>query len=35
MDYGKVVWIIGVITIAINVAVCWIPPINKRQIGGR
>ncbi|EXJ72522.1 MFS transporter, NNP family, nitrate/nitrite transporter [Cladophialophora psammophila CBS 110553] len=34
-DYGKSFWIIGVITIAINVAVCWIPPVSKKQIGGR
>lgn len=33
--YGKVFWIIGTITIAVNLCVCWIPPINKRQIGGR
>lgn len=34
-DYGKVFWIIGVITIAVNLAVCWIRPIPKNQIGGR
>jgi NNP family nitrate/nitrite transporter-like MFS transporter len=34
-DYGKVFWIIGVITIAINLAVSWIKPIPKGQIGGR
>ncbi|OAP65212.1 hypothetical protein AYL99_01184 [Fonsecaea erecta] len=34
-DYGKSFWIIGVITIAINVAVCWIPPVSRKQIGGR
>lgn len=34
-DYGKVIWIIGVVTIAVNVAVCWIRPIAKTQIGGR
>ena len=34
-QYGKVVWIIGVMTIAINLAVCWIRPIPKGQIGGR
>jgi MFS transporter, NNP family, nitrate/nitrite transporter len=32
--YGKTVWIIGVITIAVNLAVCWIRPIPKGQIGG-
>ena len=34
-DYAKSFWIIGVITIAINMAVCWIPPVSKKQIGGR
>jgi MFS transporter, NNP family, nitrate/nitrite transporter len=32
---GKVIWIIGVMTIAINLALCWIKPIPKGQIGGR
>ena len=34
-DYAKVFWIIGVMTIAINLALCWIKPIPKGQIGGR
>ena len=34
-DYGKTVWIVGVMTIAINLSVCWIRPIPKGQIGGR
>jgi NNP family nitrate/nitrite transporter-like MFS transporter len=34
-DYGKAFWIIGVMTIGINLAVCWIKPIPKGQIGGR
>lgn len=34
-DYGKAFWIIGVITIAVNLLVCWIKPIPKGQIGGR
>jgi NNP family nitrate/nitrite transporter-like MFS transporter len=34
-NYGKSVWIIGVMTIAINLAICWIRPIPKGQIGGR
>jgi len=33
--YGHAIWIIGVITIALNLAVCWIPPVPKGQIGGR
>lgn len=34
-DYGKVFWIIGVMTIGINLLVSWIKPIPKGQIGGR
>lgn len=34
-DTGKAFWIIGVVTIALNTAVAWIPPIPKGQIGGR
>ncbi len=34
-DYGKVFWIVGVITIAGNVLVSWIRPIPKGQLGGR
>ncbi|KAF2007934.1 MFS general substrate transporter [Amniculicola lignicola CBS 123094] len=34
-DYAKVFWIIGVITVALNLAVGWIKPIPKGQIGGR
>ncbi|OAG37453.1 hypothetical protein AYO21_08307 [Fonsecaea monophora] len=34
-DYGKSFWIIGVVTITINVVLCWIPPVSKKQIGGR
>jgi len=34
-DYGKAFWIIGVITIGVNIALCWIRPIPKGQIGGR
>ncbi|KAI4128998.1 MAG: hypothetical protein LQ338_002465 [Usnochroma carphineum] len=33
-DYSKVFWIIGIITIAINLALSWIRPIPKGQIGG-
>lgn len=34
-NYGKSFWIIGIMTIAVNLAVCWIRPIPKGQIGGR
>jgi len=33
--YGKSMWVIGVITMALNLAVCWIRPVPKGQIGGR
>jgi MFS transporter, NNP family, nitrate/nitrite transporter len=33
--YGKSLWIIGVIMMAMNVAMCWIKPVPKNQIGGR
>jgi len=33
-NYPKVIWIIGVITICMNLAVSWIKPIPKGQIGG-
>jgi len=33
--YDKGLWIIGVVTIALNLAVCWIPPRPKGQIGGQ
>jgi MFS transporter, NNP family, nitrate/nitrite transporter len=35
VNYGKVFWIIGVMTIGINLAVGWIKPIPTGQIGGR
>ena len=34
-NYGKAIWIIGCIAMAVNIAVCWIKPIPKGQIGGR
>ena len=33
-NYGKAIWIIGVITIGLNLCVCWIRPLPKGQIGG-
>jgi len=33
--YGHALWIIGTIVIAVNLAVCWIKPIPKGQIGGQ
>ncbi|KAL9618869.1 MAG: hypothetical protein Q9160_006459 [Pyrenula sp. 1 TL-2023] len=34
-QYGKTIWIIGVMTMGINALVSWIPPVPKGQIGGR
>ncbi|TID14238.1 nitrate transporter [Venturia nashicola] len=34
-NFPKVFWIIGIITIAMNIAVSWIKPIPKGQLGGR
>lgn len=33
-NYAKAIWIIGVIHIGVNLAVCWIPPLPRGQIGG-
>lgn len=33
-DYAKVFWIIGIFAIGMNLAVSWIKPIPKGQIGG-
>ncbi|KAM3086682.1 hypothetical protein ACMFMG_000808 [Clarireedia jacksonii] len=34
-DYAKSIWIIGVMTIAIHILLCWVKPIPKGQVGGR
>ncbi|PGH11123.1 hypothetical protein AJ79_05068 [Helicocarpus griseus UAMH5409] len=34
-NYHQSIWIIGVICAAVNLSVCWIPPIPRGQIGGR
>ncbi|KAK4113376.1 nitrate transporter [Canariomyces notabilis] len=34
-NYAKGFWVIGIMHIILNLAVCWIPPIPKGQIGGR
>ncbi|XWW97176.1 hypothetical protein V2A60_005157 [Cordyceps javanica] len=33
--YAKALWIIGVLHIALNLAVCWISPLPRGQVGGR
>lgn len=35
VNYARSIWIIGVLMIGINLAVCWIKPIPKGQVGGR
>jgi NNP family nitrate/nitrite transporter-like MFS transporter len=34
-DYAHAFWIIGIMHVAINLLVAWIPPLPKGQIGGR
>lgn len=34
-NYAKAFWIIGVLHIVLNLALCWVPPIPRGQIGGR
>ena len=34
-QYHTVIWIIGVMTIGINLSLSWIRPVPKHQIGGR
>lgn len=34
-DYGRGIWVIGIMTVVINLLVCWIRPIPRNQIGGR
>jgi len=33
-DFAKAFWVIGVIHVGVNLALAWIPPIPKGQIGG-
>ncbi|TPX18470.1 uncharacterized protein E0L32_011655 [Thyridium curvatum] len=33
-NYAKALWVMGVMHIGLNLAVCWIPPIPKGQVGG-
>ena len=33
--YGRVLWITGLICVALNIAVSWIRPLPKGQLGGR
>lgn len=34
-EFARTFWILGVVTIAVNVAVSWVKPIPKGQVGGR
>lgn len=33
-DYAMALWVIGIIQLGLNVAVCWVRPIPRSQIGG-
>lgn len=33
-DFAMGFWVIGIIHIGLNLAVCWIPPLPKGQVGG-
>jgi len=35
VNYGRVFWLIGAITIGANVLVAWIRPVPNGQLGGR
>jgi NNP family nitrate/nitrite transporter-like MFS transporter len=35
VDYATGIWILGVISIVLNLVGCWIRPIPRNQIGGR
>ncbi|KAK5635459.1 hypothetical protein RRF57_011171 [Xylaria bambusicola] len=34
-NYAKAFWVIGILHIGLNLALCWVPPIPRGQIGGR
>jgi NNP family nitrate/nitrite transporter-like MFS transporter len=34
-NYAKGFWVSGILHLALNLLVCWIPPIPRGQIGGR
>ncbi|KAI1643919.1 nitrate transporter [Daldinia loculata] len=34
-DYATAFWVIGVVTIVLNLGLCWVPPVPKGQVGGR
>ncbi|KAH6641875.1 major facilitator superfamily domain-containing protein [Chaetomium tenue] len=34
-NYAKGFWVIGIVHVVLNLAVCWVPPIPKGQVGGR
>lgn len=33
-DYAMALWAIGVMTIGLNLVLCWVPPVPRGQIGG-
>ncbi|EEH46711.2 uncharacterized protein PADG_02809 [Paracoccidioides brasiliensis Pb18] len=34
-NYNQAMWVIGVISIAVNLVVCWIPPVPRGKVGWR
>ncbi|KAI1142830.1 nitrate transporter [Hypoxylon sp. FL0543] len=34
-DYAKAFWVIGIITIGLNLSLCWVAPVPSGQVGGR
>ncbi|KAH6838334.1 major facilitator superfamily domain-containing protein [Chaetomium sp. MPI-CAGE-AT-0009] len=34
-NYAKGFWVMGIVHLALNLAVCWVPPVPKGQVGGR
>jgi MFS transporter, NNP family, nitrate/nitrite transporter len=35
IDYARSLWVIGFITIALNLLLSWVPPLPRGQVGGR
>ncbi|KAI2471260.1 MFS general substrate transporter [Annulohypoxylon bovei var. microspora] len=33
-DYAKAFWVIGILTIGLNICLCWVKPVPKGQVGG-
>ncbi|OTA55511.1 nitrate transporter [Hypoxylon sp. EC38] len=33
-DYAKAFWVIGIMTIGLNLCLCWVAPVPRGQVGG-